>query len=450
MRKALFLLLSLFIVFALVSCSGDVANNDTESNTDADGEEYLCVITNLGENVAPRARSIGNQEDAPDIIGVLLKYHKEGLYNPNTSDLKDKFNNKNAFYVEWLDGEHETHYGMKFNYVLYVPDKIQERYEKGNGRNPNSGNAFWWYMSTYYGKGVNVIKNNWEPVIEFLLDNQNKLAVPKAKDVTGSWNKDWGNKTDVSNGTALFSQSVGIWYYEEANRDKGIDPASILYFEDGRYSQKPSKGNEKKQIFIPTELLYIYFSGSGVDDTLQALLWYFDTYYHVDNETVCNSFKNGTFGTLLAECKEKYGNYPVPKGDDILRVEETHPVEFEKVSATYFMGATEFYSADILVLSDGSAVQDKERVYYSINESTNKISLYFPEGYIDQLKDVYEEKGYEFSYNGDLLWKYMDWFCTDEEKAGTGAKNKNVSATVINKLLDYRVSTGLGDPINLQ
>ena len=450
MRKALFLLLSLFIVFALVSCSGDVANNDTESNTDADGEEYLCVITNLGENGAPRARSIGNQEDAPDIIGVLLKYHKEGLYNPNTSDLKDKFNNKNAFYVEWLDGEHETHYGMKFNYVLYVPDKIQERYEKGNGRNPNSGNAFWWYMSTYYGKGVNVIKNNWEPIIEFLLDNKNKLAVPKAKDVTGSWNTDWEKKSNVSNGTTLFSQSVGTWYFEEAERDHGIDPQSILYFEDGRYSQKSKDGNQKKTIFIPTELSYIYFSGSGVDNELYALLWYFDTYYHVDNEKVCDSFKNGTFGTLLNECKSKYGDYPKPNASDVLKVEDTHTVKYDSVSETYSVAKVKIYDSDIIVIDDGSTitpVQEKNRIYYSI--FNNKITFYVPTGYVDQMKEVYKLKGKHFSYNTDLLWNYMNWFCTEEEIAGTGYKpDVNVSAAVINKLLNYRVSTGLGDPIN--
>ena len=265
MKKIVYSLFILLFVLVVVACSGDASTENV-----AEEDDYLEVISNLETNGTPIARSIGSLAEAPPITGVLLKFHNEGLYDPNNSFFAGKFNNKNAFYLEYLYEDKETWYGMKFNYVLYVPDKIQKAYQNGNGRNPDSGNPFWWYMSTYYGQSSTIIKDDWATVLEFLLNNRNHLENPKAKDVTGSWNKSWESGTKVSNGTNSLNNNIGIYYYEEDNRDYGIDPDSILYFEAGKYSQKASKGNEKKQIFIPSELSAIYFSGSGEESLVQA------------------------------------------------------------------------------------------------------------------------------------------------------------------------------------
>ena len=140
MKKIVYSLFILLFVLVVVACSGDASTENV-----AEEDDYLEVISNLETNGTPIARSIGSLAEAPPITGVLLKFHNEGLYDPNNSFFAGKFNNKNAFYLEYLYEDKETWYGMKFNYVLYVPDKIQKAYQNGNGRNPDSGNPFWWY-----------------------------------------------------------------------------------------------------------------------------------------------------------------------------------------------------------------------------------------------------------------------------------------------------------------
>ncbi len=114
------------------------------------------------KRIIPKA---GTQlQDGEPIVGVLLKFTSEGAYD---TEVYPRDANTFAIYCLFdehgLDGD-----GMEFNYVLYVPQDIQDQYRAGGGANPSSGDPFWWYMKTYFGASLQVIKGDWAPNIEFL------------------------------------------------------------------------------------------------------------------------------------------------------------------------------------------------------------------------------------------------------------------------------------------
>lgn len=157
--------------------------------------ERLILISNVDkdENVATRSLEGEDILSNLNIQGVLLKYHSEELYDDKSyfkafyDDRKSQFRNPNAFYLEYLWEIKENRKGKKYNYVLYVPDIIQTAYIKGEGKNPTSGDPFWWYMQTYYGKDINVIRRDWPSALLQLFLNKDGLVMPNSKDVTGSW-----------------------------------------------------------------------------------------------------------------------------------------------------------------------------------------------------------------------------------------------------------------------
>ena len=115
------------------------------------------------------------------VVGVLLKHSSEGAYN-STVFSKDP----NTFSIFCLFGAHGFNGDkMEFNYVLYVPEDIYAKYKAANGKNPTSGNPFWWYMVTYYKLDVNTISTNWPAIIDTLC-NQTKCPEAQTKDI-GTW-----------------------------------------------------------------------------------------------------------------------------------------------------------------------------------------------------------------------------------------------------------------------
>ncbi len=161
------------LVAALVSCSTDAPN---EGPAAAEGYKIYKNFDSLP--------SLGMKDivDGEEVVGVLLKYTSEGAYSPDVTPIDAE-----TFCIYCLFDQHGTNGdGMEFNYVLYVPEDIQNKYTAGGGKNPTSGNPFWWYMLTYLDSGIEDIHNNWPAVIEFLCGD-NELPVAGSADVTGIW-----------------------------------------------------------------------------------------------------------------------------------------------------------------------------------------------------------------------------------------------------------------------
>jgi hypothetical protein len=120
-------------------------------------------------------------QDGTPFIGVLLKFSGEGNYNSTVKPYaSDVFSLYCLFSDIGVNGD-----GMQFNYVLYVPQDIQDQFTVGGGTNPASGDPFWWYAFTYLGLSITEINTNWPSALNRLLTS---TSLPKANstDVIGA------------------------------------------------------------------------------------------------------------------------------------------------------------------------------------------------------------------------------------------------------------------------
>lgn len=273
-NKVLFSFIILLIACLSVSCNGDV-NGAEESN-------HLIVISDVS--------SIGGSgkdlEIGDPITGVLLKFHREGLYS---KDSKVKLDNPFAFYLEMLSSEGANGDGMKFNYVLYVPDCIQDVYTLCGGVNPRSGNPFWWYMLTYYGKRLNDVRGDWEKTLNLLLDDRNWLFFPKEGDFVPNWSQ---RPAQGSSSVKLISQFEDldkpvIGFMVTSSNVQEINTKANPYSFYGYYLDEPRTWTRDEQdyeynfvLYIPASIKQAYIEGNGEGpDTGNPFWWYLKTYY---------------------------------------------------------------------------------------------------------------------------------------------------------------------------
>lgn len=270
-----FALLSLSMLF--VSCNGDAASSSLNGQ---DGNHLVVIsdVSSIGRE-GGKGVAIGDP-----IIDVLLKFHREGTYS---SESKVKFENPFAFYLEMLSSEGSNGDGMKFNYVLYVPDCIQDVYTICGGVNPTSGNPFWWYMLTYYGKSLNDVRGDWEKTLNLLLDNRNWLFFPMQSDYV----PDWSHRTKGQTASLVFVSSsdeldkpINGFMLKTNTAVKNVRPSANPYAFYGRYLDTPEKranGDEYNFIlYYPSSIQEAYAEGNGKSpNTGNPFWWYLKKYY---------------------------------------------------------------------------------------------------------------------------------------------------------------------------
>ena len=406
MKKTPWLFIAL-LTFLLISCSANIKtpenNNQKHENTD-----YLIVITNLDDDtIVSRAIS----KELP-LKGVLLKYQYEGLFSKD-SDIK--LDNENAFYFEYL-GEDASYFNgdkMEFNAVLYVPDCIPQAYSDGNGVNPTSGNPFWWYMSTYFNKNINEIRNDWIETINFLLSlRSEKLPMPNSKDVTSNW----GNKNNSLKDIKIDSYK---W-----NEDKTSKPAvTKIEYKNVDYEWV---------LYYPPMLEKIYVAGGGniKDRGVNSIYWYIETYYHKTPEEVDSMLQNGQLESFLDAQV-----YIEPKDTDVNVYANTivSMVLPDNVDSLLFWDEF-YYKPGRLSLSDGSSVPDNSRIYFI--QDGEYITFFFPQSlreYIEKTKNV------TWIGNGNLLWWILQDILPSEEY--NSITEYRLNKKIIEKLLGTYVDS---------
>lgn len=372
MKKTPWLFIAL-LTFLLISCSSNIKtpenNIQKHENTD-----YLVVLTNLDdETIVSRAIS----KELP-LKGVALKYYDGSLFQ----DPSIKLENENAFFFEYM-GEDASYFNgdnMEFNAVLHVPNCIQVAYSDGKGINPNSGNPFWWYMSTYLNKNINEIRNDWIETINFLLSlRSEKLPMPNSEDVTSNWEK--------KDNTSLFNYKVYGYKWNEEKTSRSIEATKIEFKQEG----------DEWVLYCPTMLPRVYVAGGGniSDAYYRSIYWYIETYYHKTIEEVDLMVKNGELERFLdtQEYSEPQESDVKVYANTIVSMSLPENVEYLKFSSVYY------YKPGILSLSDGSAVPDNSRIYFIQNGEL--IQFFFPQSlreYIENNKNV------KWNGNGSLLW----------------------------------------------
>ena len=388
MKKTLSILI-VMLAFVLISCSPNMKspenekpNQETTESEDTDqgqvNKDYLIVLTNIDDDTIV-SRTIS--KDLP-LKGVLLKYQNEGLFS---KDSEITLNNKNAFYFEYL-GEEASYFNgdkMEFNAVLYVPDCIPQAYSDGNGFNPNSGNPFWWYMSTYLNKSYNEIRSDWVGTINYLLTlRSEKLPMPKAEDVVNSWEKKDNNSLM---GKRIFS---GKWNEDHTYRN--VKATKIEYH----------KEDDEWVLYCPSMLNKIYVAGGGnvLDCRINSIYWYIETFYHKTPEEVDLMVKNGEFESFL-DAQE----YVEPKESDVNVYANTivSMILPDNIDSLFFADIF-YYKSGRLSLLDGSTVPDDNRIYF-IQEGEN-IKFFFPQSLRDYIERA---NGMTWTGTGDLLWSLL-------------------------------------------
>ena len=428
MKKHHLIIVLVFLILIAVGCDGSSDGNSYNNNGS------LSVISNIDKDGNIVSKGIGTIDNAPEIVGVLLKFHKEGLYNRNSSFFKNEysngsFKNKNAFYLEYLDHIGKNGDGHEFNYVLYVPDCISEAYTKGHGRNPDSGNPFWWYMATYYGKKVEKIRTNWEGTLEFLLSNRDGLAAPKPEDVGNNWKAEYAKLHPLASAKykgVEFNKNC-LNYYNEGDDVIFVD--KIEYYEEGKYSD-----GRFCQVFIPYDLTNKYFAGSGQMDWSEAVLWYFNKYYGKDRETVISAYEQGKFGQLLEECYAVH-DYITPDGKDVDTIIETTEVTGYPYNGESLVGNSgHYYTPGILVLDNGEKVMTENRIFIELVKKHNEdcFNIYAPEAMLEDLKSFNDQKGYHYNLMGGDFVTLVMMYVLDVESHGP-----EYTPEEINALLEY-------------
>lgn len=417
MKKTLSILI-VMLAFVLISCSpnikspeNEIPNQETTESEDTDqgqvNKDYLIVLTNLDDDTSVYSRGIS--KELP-LKGVALKYYDGSLFQ----DPSIKLENENAFFFEYM-GEDASYFNgdnMEFNAVLHVPNCIQVAYSDGNGVNPESGNPFWWYMSTYFNKKLIEIRNDWIGTINFLLSlRSEKLPMPNSEDVTSNW----GNKNNSLKDIKIASYK---WNEDKTSKSavtkieyKNVDYEWVLYY--------------------PPMLEKIYVAGGGniKDRGVNSIYWYIETYYHKTPEEVDSMLQKGQLESFLDAQV-----YIEPKDTDVNVYANTivSMVLPDNVDSLLFWDEF-YYKPGRLSLSDGSSVPDNSRIYFI--QDGEYITFFFPQSlreYIEKTKNV------TWIGNGNLLWWILqDILPSEEYNSITEFKlNKNVLKKLLSTYID--------------
>ena len=208
MRKQIDVSAIIFLFAVLLFSCGNTVIEDNQQT-----QMGYVVYRNFSNLPAKGIRELPQGEP---IIGVLLTFTSDGPYSNEVYSKDD-----DAFSIYCLFDDHGINGdGMEFNYVLYVPEDIKNQYILGNGRHPQSGNPFWWYMATYFGSSLSVIKGDWYTVINMLCSN-NDLPKANCADI-GKWSLDVAPYSTWQNDCSDFCSASNIEAFINYKNDQEL------------------------------------------------------------------------------------------------------------------------------------------------------------------------------------------------------------------------------------
>lgn len=346
MKKALVILIHVLLIFLFVSCSGGTPapsedggqtvqpggnDPDTGSNPSEDGvyrvESNIDVI---GDNKPVVFRS-AEVRTGDEIIGVLLDYNDE---------------DPNVFYLEFNDGGEirQNGDGMKYNYVLYIPPYIGQVYKEAGGVNPDSGNPFWWYMSTYFDLSMSAITQNYENALNILLDRKGEeLPAASASDLKEDWKAEGAGEEDVSDieyPSTAKSELILLRYGNATGPVEDFTKDRIDCQNKGPFAQLDDKGevvtnafyiDKGGKMYYPMVLADVYAEQEGRYTTSGSPFWrYTEVFFDVSIEDSRKG--NFMFSDLLnkiIDYYEKHGSLPYPSVEAYEKYFNEHPEDFE-------------------------------------------------------------------------------------------------------------------------
>ncbi len=424
MKKTVMLLMTALLVL-LLSCEVAAPGADSQDNTkgessgnESSSEPTLRVITNITEG----ARAL---EDT-DVSEVLLRFHSDGLFEGKSDFTLD---DPCAFYVDYI-GENEsyhTDYGMSFNTVLYVPDVIRTVYDDMGGKDPESGNPFWWYMYTFLSKDLTEIRSSWKESVEELLGEEGK-ALPYPKK---------GNRSDEK----WRKRSSFIQYspfYFSGNTTSPVTKPLYEYLKvEGHW--------DGMMLYLPASLVDAYLERGGdyINNT-EAFYWYMAKYKNVDRDEIDRMVKEGKLEDYLGNLE-----YTAPQEDDGVTVDELcHTVVATNITnrgngkGRRLMAVYSYGENNILQFRDGRLVSDRNRLYF-VDSGPEDFICFVPESFEEKL----ESEGYSVTAGtGDLFWNLLSSFGLSEGDDG-GYKKEGDNSYLTREYIEKYILTKEVDDI---
>ena len=422
MKKTI-LLLMLALLFLLISCevaSPGAASSDKSkeesSGAESSGEPTLKVITNITEG----SRAPGDT----DVSEVLLRFHSDGLFEGKSDFTLD---DSCAFYVDYIgeDESYHTDYGMSFNTVLYVPDVIRTVYDEMGGKDPESGNPFWWYMSTFLSKDLTEIRSSWKESVEELLGEEGKaLPYPKKGNTT---DEKWRKRSSFIQYSA---------YYFSGNSVSPVTKPLYEYLNMG-------KNWDGMMLYLPASLVETYLERGGdyINNT-EAFYWYMSKYKGVERDEIDRMVKEGELEDYLKKLE-----YTAPADGDGVTVDElchtvvaTNITNQENGKGKKLMAVYSYGENNILQFKDGRLVTARDRLYF-VDSGPDDFICFVPESFSEKL----ESEGYTLDAGtGALFWNLLTAFGLSED--GEGYKNDGDSSYLTREYIEKNILTkGIDD-----
>ena len=422
MKKSI-LLLMLALLFLLFSCevaSPGAASSDKSkeesSGDESSAEPTLKVITNITQG----SRALENT----DVSEVLLRFHSDGLFEGKSDFTLD---DPCAFYVDYIgeDESYHTDYGMSFNTVLYVPDVIRTVYDDMGGKDPDSGNPFWWYMSTFLSKDLTEIRSSWKESVEELLGEEGKaLPYPKKGNTT---DEKWRKRSSF----IMYSA-----YYFSGNSVSPVRKPLYEYLNMG-------KNWDGMMLYLPASLVETYLERGGdyINNT-EAFYWYMSKYKGVERDEIDRMVKEGELEDYLKKLE-----YTAPADGDGVTVDElchtvvaTNITNQENGKGKKLMAVYSYGENNILQFKDGRLVTDRDRLYF-VNSGPDDFICFVPESFSEKL----ESEGYTLDAGtGALFWNLLTAFGLSED--GEGYKKDGDSSYLTREYIEKNILTkGIDD-----
>ena len=384
----------------------------------------LCIACNPDTQL-PTGDGYSVRSDVESISGVSVQSRSFAVEGEPIIGVLLSFDGDDEFHIEYLDGDiRENGDGMKFNYILHVPEEIDAVYAAAGGDNPKSGNPFWWYMSCYFGLSKKEIENDYDKALGLLLSSQGQtLPTAKVEDFDASWPKsgefvEQDDKT-VDDGTLVLidpepeSKAGGLWVDSQST---GPFVTVEGYGDIIRRAFYITPGGK---LYYPMELVDVYCDYKGEDYKYNGSgdpLWkYMETYFGV---TLSDARKDMT--TVLQKLRDNQDSLPYPRAADYIAAVPV-PDDPDEISGyeEFFdsdygwldVDAPDMIFADIenlplsSQLSSDAAYEQDRREYcwktFTIREDRPK--LYYP---VALIKAYWEYSG-EFTTSGTPFWTYM-------------------------------------------
>lgn len=307
MRKTL-TIIGLLVALLCIAC-----NPDTQLPT-GDGYSVRSDVESIS-GVSVQSRSFAVEGDP--IIGVLLS-----------------FDGDDEFHIEYLNGRiNENGDRMKYNYILHIPSEIRAVYAAADGRYPNTGNPFWWYMEHYFQLSHDAILGNYEFALGLLLDCTDQTLPPaRVEDVDDSWNdKEGVHYPSMDDFAEYFEATYDNFDVDFANFNSdeqldGVRVSSQLTSYDAcdpdrwEYCWKTFTLGDDGILYYPVALNYAYLKTYGIHVTNGGPLWeYMCSHFPDSGVSTSDEVEEAGFEKLLQFIADNQDDMPYPDSEGYAR-----------------------------------------------------------------------------------------------------------------------------------